>query len=209
MFKIKKIMSLALACSMVLSMGATAFAEDQESSNLEIITLTNNISQQTINEITSDLGASIVYDDGSVVDIPAIVTIEEIFATTRNLSDLNRYAVTLSAKWDTDCADKNTNNTSASATLKLRWFDGPGLENVLEYVETTLDLTKGEVEKGTLEYGNGWLNVSHWKSEDVGSSSKVQVYPNLTLQDPSARYILRFKNDTASLLLKVSASIFD
>lgn len=223
--KIKKLLSTAVAIAMVTCMGTTAFAMDKSlgeiESNIEVINLSDNISIQTIQEIASSVESSLIYDDGTVVPVDAIVTIEDISITNYHSSEVslqNSYKVTLdtsiseqtetpnSRKIDSDSDDKN-GSVVASATLELIWTDGPGLDNVIDKVSGNLTVEKGRVSDGEVRYGDGWRTIAFWTKKDVGSASSFSYRPSITVPDPSAVYYVDFENETFGLSLRVSANV--
>ena len=210
MCKTKKMLSMVLAFGMVASMSATAFAAaqtmGQTSSKIEVVRLSDNISEQVITEITDGVECSLMYDDGTIVPIHSVVTIEEINTGSKSLADT--YAVTLSSKIDSDSADKNSSNTTASATLKLVWTDGKGINNTIDEVSGTLDVVKGKVHSGTVRYGDGWASAISWDKKDVGNKSSFSYSPNYGVPDPTADYSIAFKDELFSMSMSVSANVF-
>lgn len=220
--KMKKLLSTAVAIAMVTCMGTTAFAMDKAlgeiESNIEVVNLSDNINIQTIQEIIRSVESSLIYDDGTVVPVDAVVTIEDISTMNHRSSEVQSYKVTLdtsiseqietpnSRKIDSDSDDKN-GNVVASATLQLIWTDGPGLNNVIDKVSGTLTVKKGRVSDGEVRYGDGWRSTILWTKKDVGSASSFSYRPGITVADPSAVYYVDFEDATFGLSLRVSANV--
>lgn len=205
----KRFLAGLLAAMMVSMMGTTAFAAglgtEEVEAKIEVIALSEDISEATLNEISNSVYAGIVYPDGTTVPIDSVLTVEKLPSTLR--SQVDSYAVTLSSKIVSDSADKNTSHTNASATLKLKWTDGPYLNNSIDEVSGTLDVEKGKVTSGEVRYGDGWTSALRWICKDVGSKSSFTYYPNLTAADPTADYSIGFENEIVTLSLTVSANI--
>lgn len=206
----KKILLTVLAGAMIANMNIQVFAANpvmkESKENVEVIALSEDVSEEILSEIGDAVGATLVYDDGTVEPIHALVTVEKISSMLR--TEENSYAVAVSAKVVSDSGDKNTNNTNASATLQLIWTDGVGLKNSIDEVSGTLNVIKGSVESATVRYGDGMRSAILWTEKSVGNASSFKYTPNIVVADPTADYSIAFKNESVTLCLKVSASVF-
>ena len=210
MLKFKKMLSMALVVGMITSMSTNAFAAqatvEEVESNIEVIALSADISEETLDEITNSVEAGLVYDDGTTVPIDAVVTVEKMPSTSRSAA--NSYSVTLSSKIVSDSADQNSSKTNASATLQLVWTDGPGLQNSIDEVSGTLDIVKGKLTSGHVRYGDGWRSAILWTDKNVGSASSFTYRPNMVVADPTADYSIGFEGEVFTMYLYVSANVF-
>lgn len=225
MLKLKKIVAMVVAVCMMMATNVTIFATEQTSvreGKLDVVNLSDNISTETIEEITSAVGVFLLYDDGSVVEVDSTVIIEdEPILNSRSIDGDSKhsYRVTVSAsvseqvstsnarKIVSDSSDKN-GVVVASITLRMKWTDNFGLENVIDEVSGTLTVDKGTVSSGTVSYGNGANSAAGWTKKSVGASSSFCYKPNMIVADPSADYIVKFKESDVALGASVSSSIF-
>ncbi len=207
---VSMLLTMVVLGGMARAMSVSSLAADvdykENEAKVEVIALSEDISEATINEISNSVYAAVVYRDGTNVPIDSVVTIERL-PTTVQLST-NSYAVTLSGKVDDDKANKSTSHTNATATLKLIWTDGPQLNNSIDEVSGTLNVVKGKVLSGKVRYGDGWRSAMLWTKKDVGASSSFSFFPQVKASDPSADYSITFEDENVVMYLKVSASVF-
>ena len=220
----KKILSFIMIGSVLLS-SSTMWAQEKEvafEEKVKVINLTENITDECIDEITDSVSASLVYQDGTMVPTDMVITIEDISNTnSRNISNLieKRYQVTVEAsvsevtdeanarKIVNDSAYKN-GDVVASATLQIIWTDVFGPENILNEVSGTLEVVSGTVKSGTVKYGDGFYSAVGWTEKNVGSRKSFTYNPNETAFIPTADYWVYFKDELFGLHLSVSSSLF-
>lgn len=206
---ISKLLTIAVLGGMVSTMSMSAFAAQvtpkEAEAKVEVVALSEDISEATLNEISNSVYAGVVYPDGTTVPIDSVVTVEKLPSTFKSSAD--SYAVTLTGKIVSDSGDKNTKYTNASATLKLIWTDGPQLNNTIDEVSGSLEVLKGKVISGQVRYGNGWESALQWTTKNVRSLSKFKYSPGMIVADPTADYSIEFEDEIIALYLKVSANI--
>lgn len=223
----KKLISLVISLGMLFSMSANvfAYADDTdmkisgttsnrtaaESSEITIMNFSKSISSEELQEIVHGTDACMVFEDGTVVPVAYVVTIEDV-ATPRNMAESqNTYKVTVSAdvsedKMDNDAGVMN-GNVTASATLELLWTDVPGVNNVIKRIKGTLTLHKGTVEVATVRYGDTWVTPLQWIPIDVTGMSSFTYFPNVTTIAPGTGYTIIFEEAVFSLYLRASSFI--
>lgn len=209
----------------ILLSGTTVWAKEKTidvEDRIKVINLAENITDDCIDEITDSINAGLMYQDGTIVPVDTVITIEDISdSKARGISNTNEnsYKVTVEAsvsendnmptsrKIVSDSGDKN-GSVEASATLQMIWTDVLGPNNILDQVSGTLTVKKGTVTLGIVKYGEGYRSAIAWKSRDVGAASSFEFNPNETYLDPAACYEIEFQEDFFSLYLTVHSSIF-
>lgn len=224
MLKMKKMISIIVVACMLFGINTTVLAAETssvEESKVKVVNLSDTISTQTIEEITSAVGAFLIYDDGRIAEIDSTVTIQDecaINSRSVNTYSQNSYIVTVNAsiseqddspntrKVDSDSSDLNL-GVNASITLQLKWTDNLGVQNVIDEVSGTLYVENGTVTSGVVRYGDGIYSDLRWQVKNVGASRSFLFRPNMTVLDPSANYTVKFKESSVALAVNVSASI--
>lgn len=218
----KKFTSFALAICIVFSLCCTAFATTIPTTaepEVTVVNLSKSIAPQTLQEIVDSTGAQLVTDDGTIIPIDSVVTIEDCsvaeFSSLKNVSpEQDAYKVTVSTtasddKVVSDSGDKNGAEFNVSATLQLIWVDGPGLDNVIKKVSGTLTILKGKVKDATyVEWGNGWQSALNWTTKRIGDKSSFTYYPNQTVACPASLYSVFVEGASVALTLKAYSSVF-
>ena len=222
--KIKKMLSLAVAgtmmlLSMVVSAGAIDVNHDAQSpasdSNVAVVNLSDNITSQQLQEITSATSACIKQKDGTTIPVDSVVTVEDV-SMPASLADTGStssdYKVILSAtasdeKIVADSGEKNGGTYNVAATLQMIWIDGPGLDNVIKEVSGTSRVLKGTMASAEVQWGNGWKSAVTWTSKNVINRSSFLYRPNETVPCPKAQYAIMMNGAMSDLVLTVSSSV--
>ena len=173
-------------------------------------------------EDKNSINAEVVCNEDVNTVVSTVITIEDV-ADKKERSvffrNENSYKVTVQSnilelesesnarKVVSDSGDKN-GKVEASATLQMIWTDVFGTSNKLDKVSGTLTVISGKVESGIVRYGEGTRSALLWTEKNVGASSSFSYEPNMTLFSPAADYAVKFKDNSISLYLKVSSSIF-
>lgn len=214
MFSLKKLISTVLAFSMCISIGNTVFASNAKSftqnPNIKVINNSKQISDQSIEELVSDVNASLIYDNGTIVPIGFDITIDDIKASTKskNSVDGNTYRVALRSKVEAGAGDKNNEGVTATIYLALTWTDVTGPENILESIEGNVDVTEGTIKSSSVSYANkGFANTT--KTTNLGTKTSFSKNINAIIFSPTSTYKVLFENAKWALSVKVSPSIFD
>lgn len=173
--------------------------------NISVIPLSSGISERTLNKIANSVETNLVYKNGTVVPIEAVVTVEKLPSLLK--SEKDAYSVSVRLKVDYAIADKTTSKTNAVATLKLLWADGFGFDNYIDEVSGTLNLYSGRVTSGEVRYGDGFQTAIAWTQKNVGSRPSFSYSPNMRVKKPTADYTLKFAGESFAMCLKVSSNI--
>lgn len=220
----KKFTSAVLAFAMLLSAtlcSTSASALDTSAAvpqpNVTVVNLSENATAQKVQEIVDSTMVGFKRDDGSIIPVESVITIDDVSVPTyagRMTQDENVYQVTVSAIVDgeqkrvSDSDKKNNDNVVASATLKMVWIDGPGLQNAIRDISGTLSVTKGTVTSAVVRWGEGTQSALQWESRDVTGKAAFGYLVEYQAISPKADYTIDFKGESWPLYMCVASSIF-
>lgn len=213
--KMRKILSLALSCTMVLgimipSVSAQDLTPDMEP-EVTVVNLSESISTQEVQEIVSSTTAYFTLEDGTTVPVDSVVTIEDAPLTRSALPGQNAYQVTISAAASNEKVVTNANekngSVTATAVLSMIWIDNLGFNNVIKEVWGSRVIYVGTEKKGTLIYGNYGSSTVGWTKHIVTGPVEFRFYPNKKVDCPSAKYTVSFNETNSELTVKVTATV--
>lgn len=182
----KKMMSFVLAMAVCLSLSTPAMALDEPSvdstPSVKVVNLSEDITAQELQKIVSSTCAYTMQDDGTIIPIDSVITIEDAsleYCAERTLSAQKAYKVTLSAtasneKIVVDSGSKNTSDIQASATLEMIWIDNFGLNNNIKSVSGSIHVIKGKVSEAVVQWGDGWVAGGYEKRDVTNKTSYLK-----------------------------------
>lgn len=212
-------MSFILAMAMCLSLSTTALALEKpyvdSAPSVEVVNLSENITDQELQEIVSSTCAYTIQDDGTTVPIDSVITIKDIsldHCAERMFSNQKAYEVTLSATVSNeknvyDDGEKNTSNVQATAELRMTWIDNFGPSNAIKSVYGSRTVTKGTVTSAVV----GWKEFStprEMVKKDVTHYSAFHYdCENFVCIKPTAFYEIHFAGEAWPIYLQVTSSV--
>lgn len=219
----KKITALLLTIAMLVFTVVPAFAVDTaDMSEVTIINLSEKITAQELYEVKNSIGAKAIFDDGTIIPLDSVVTIEDFKETEEDIpyrlynveeSPQKSYKITVQTEASSDndkivsnSDDRNGKTYNVSATLQLIWTDGPGFDNCLKKVSGTITVLKGSVSKATVGWGD-WTSPSIYAKRDVTDKSSFSYSPNYKTANPGSNLSVQIVDCTFSISISANASI--
>lgn len=217
----KKITALLLIVMMLLFTMVPAFAFDTaDVPEVTIVNHSKKITPQELYEVKNSVGAKAVFNDGIIIPLDSVVTIEDfeedVSYRSYNAEETPQksYKVTVQTELSSDndkivsdSGDKNGKEYNVSATLQLVWTDGPGFDNYIKKVSGTLTVLKGTVTEAKVSWGDQ-MSPSLYAEKDVLGKSSFSYNPNFKTANPGSDFDISIRNCLVSLNLHANASIF-
>lgn len=212
MIKLKNFAAIALAFAISSGLSTVGFASTtqnySDNPNVRVVNHSTQISEQALQELVNDINVSMEYDDGSVIPVNSVITVEDITSNNKSKTGAQEYQVSVRSKIESDADSKNNEGVSASIYLELRWIDNPFGNNVFESIEGNVDIDKGTISSSKVVYCD-MLTAAANKNLNLGTKTSFYKYLGYEAFQPHASYHVKFVDATWELNVSVTPTFVD
>ena len=193
MSKFQKIFPIIIIFLALTSISYITFASSNKNNkNIEVINNSQNITDETKNEIINEINNSLVNDNDN-----ATITIND------NDNENNIYDISVEKKIYSDAKTKNDEGVTASMLLMIELEDKKGPVNVLKNIKGEVDIynNSGKIEKSSITIGS--IGTSY-HTIDLGKETNFDKDFDIPVTNINVIYSVLFENTKSELKTGVS-----